>query len=43
MNKVTALGARRGTFTAVFLLDKLLTSCATIKTASHHDGNLARE
>ena len=42
MNKATALGARRGTITAVFLLGALLTGCATIKTGSHHDGNLAR-
>ncbi len=43
MNKAIALGARRGTITVVFLLGALLTGRATIKTGSHHDGNLARD
>ena len=43
MNKVTALGARRGTMTPVLLLGALLTGCATIKIGAHHDDNVARD
>ena len=43
MNKVTALGPRRGTITAVFLLSASLTGCASIETGSQNDGNVARD